>query len=91
MCENDNVKKYAEVADELLQGKEMLESYRRGDLISIYKGKGSGSYRNVKLLKHEMKVIERIFEKWLRNTVRIDEMQIGFMPGRGTVKSIFVM
>ena len=38
-----------------------------------------------------MKVIERIFERRLRKVVKLDEMQMGFMPGRGTTKVIFIM
>ena len=38
-----------------------------------------------------MKVIERIFEKRLKNVVRRDEMQIGLMHGRGTFDAIFIM
>ena len=38
-----------------------------------------------------MKVIERIFERRLRNVVKLDEMQMGFMPGRGTTDAIFIM
>ena len=63
-----------------MQEKQMPESRKKCDLIPIYKERedvrSCGSYRSVKLLEHGMKVIERIFEKWLRN-VRIDEMQMG--------------
>ena len=38
-----------------------------------------------------MKVIERVFEKRLRKVVDIDEMQMGFMPGKGTVDAIFII
>ena len=38
-----------------------------------------------------MKVIDRIFERRLRKVVRLDEMQMGFMPGRGTTNAIFIM
>ena len=44
-----------------------------------------GSYRGVKLLEHGMKVIERVIERRLRSTIEINEMQCGFMPGKGTV------
>ena len=44
-----------------------------------------------KLLEHDMKVIERIFERRLRKVVKLDEMQMGFMPGRGTTNAIFIM
>ena len=38
-----------------------------------------------------MKVIEKIFEKRLRNVTKLDEMQMDFMPGRGTVDAIFIL
>ena len=38
-----------------------------------------------------MKMIERIFEKRLRNVVKRDEMQMGFMLGRETVDAIFIL
>ena len=64
-------------------------------MIPIYKDKGNvrscGSCRSVKILEHGMKVIETIFEKQLRNVVRIDEMQMGFMPKRETINAIFIL
>ena len=38
-----------------------------------------------------MKEIERIFERRLRKVVELDEMQMGFMPGRRTTDAIFIM
>ena len=38
-----------------------------------------------------MKVIEKIFQRRLRKVVKLDEMQMGFMPGRGTTDAIFIM
>ena len=49
------------------------------------------NYRSIKLLEHGMKVIERIFERRLWKVVKLDEMQIGFMPGRGSTDAIFIM
>ena len=73
----------------------MPESWRKSDLIPIFKGKGDvrscGNYRSIKLLEHGMKVIETIFERRLRKVVKLDEMQMGFMPGRGTTDAIFIM
>ena len=67
------------------------ESY----IISLYKGKGSalerGNYRGLKLLEHAMKVVERIIETIIRQMVDIDEMQFGFMPGKGTTDAIFIL
>ena len=38
-----------------------------------------------------MKVAERIFEKRLRNVVKIDEMQMKFMPRREAIDAIFIL
>jgi len=38
-----------------------------------------------------MKVIERVFVKRLRRVIDIDEMQMGFMPGKGTIEAIFII
>ena len=78
-----------------LEGNKMPESWKKSDLIPIFKGKGevrsSGNYRSIKLLEHDMKVIKRIFERRLRKAVKLDEMQMCFMPGRGMTEAIFIM
>ena len=38
-----------------------------------------------------MKVFERVLEARLRRNVIIDDMQFGFMPGRGTTDAIFIV
>ena len=38
-----------------------------------------------------MKVLERGLEKRIRCQVSIDNMQFGFMPGKGTTDAIFIM
>ena len=63
-------------------------------VLPIYKGKGDpmecGSYRGIKLLEHAMKVVERIFERRIRQQIKIDDMQFGFMKGKGTTDAIFM-
>src|SRR5213083_2117349 len=60
-----------------------------------YKGKGNAlecsSYRGIKLLEHVLKVLERVVEARLRKTVKIDDMQFGFCPGKGTTDAIFIV
>ncbi|MCU7898061.1 MAG: hypothetical protein KZQ61_05230, partial [Candidatus Thiodiazotropha sp. (ex Lucinoma aequizonata)] len=67
------------------------ESY----IVSLYKGKGDaltrGNYRGLKLIEQVMKVLERVVEGLIRQRVEIDEMQCGFMPGRGTTDAIFIV
>ena len=45
----------------------------------------------VKLLKHEMVVVERVLEKRLCRIVTVDEMQFYFIPRRGIVDAVFVL
>ena len=63
-------------------------------VLPIYKGKVDqmecGSYRGIKLLEHAMKVVERIFEYRIRQQIQIDDMQFGFMKGKGTTGAIFM-
>ena len=38
-----------------------------------------------------MKVVERIFEHRIRQQIDIDDMQFGFMKGKGTTDAIFIV
>jgi hypothetical protein len=83
------------VCNGILQGEKMPQDWMDSLLVPLYKGKGDarecGSYRGVKLLEHGMKVLERILEKRLRQRIEVDDMQYGFMPGRGTIDAIFIL
>jgi len=46
---------------------------------------------DLKLLEHAMKVVERIFENRIWQKTDIDDMQFGFMKGKGTTDSIFIV
>ena len=37
-----------------------------------------------------MKVLERVVEKRVRDSINLDDMQLGFRPGRGTTDAIFI-
>ena len=50
-----------------------------------------GSYRTIKLLEHATKVIECVFERSIREKVKIDAMQFGFTPGKGTTDATFTV
>ena len=70
------------------------EDWTKSILVPLFKGKGDplacGSYRAIKLLEHGMKLLERVLERRVRSQVEVDEMQFGFMPGKGTTDAIFV-
>ena len=42
-----------------------------------------GALREVRLLEHAMKTIERVVENRIRGLVAIDDMQFGFVSGKG--------
>ena len=69
--------------------------WRKSILVPVCKGKCypvvCGSYRAIKFLEQPMKVLERVLEKRIRYHVSIDNMQFGFMPGKGTTDAIFIM
>ena len=73
----------------------MPEDWKKSEIIPIYKQKGDplecGNYRGIKLLEHGMKILEKILERRLRRIVDIDDMQFGFMPGRGTTDATFIL
>jgi len=62
-------------------------------VLPIYNGKGDrmecGSYRGIRLLEHATKVVEKILEHRIRQQIEIDNMQFGFMKGKGTTDAIF--
>ena len=66
---------------------------RKSILVPVYKGKGDplvcGSYRAIQF--QPMKMLERVLGKRIRCQVSIDNMQFGFMPGKGTTDAIFIM
>jgi len=76
------------------QGK-IPHDWKSNILLPVFKGKGGpiacGSYRTIKLLEHAVKVTERVFERGIRQKVKIDAMQFGFMPGKGTTDAIFTV
>ena len=50
-----------------------------------------GACRGVKLLEHTMKIVERVLENRIRELIMMDEMQFGFMPGKGTTHALFIL
>ena len=78
----------ADLANNLVRNGVIPSDWEDSFIINIYKGKGDalerGNYRGLKLL-------ERVIEKIIRERISIDDMQFGFMPGRGTTDAIFML
>ena len=64
-------------------------------ILNLYKGKGEvldhGNYHGLKLTDQVMKLLERVLDIFIHEMVNIDEMQFGFVPGRGTTDAIFIV
>ena len=50
-----------------------------------------GMNRGNKLLEYAMKAVEYVLEKRLRKAVAIDDVQLGFMPGKGTIDALLIL
>ena len=89
------VKVMMELCQRVMDGGGMPDQWKTSVIVPIFKGKGNvmscGSYRRVKLLEHAMKIVERVLERQIRTLVNLNEMQFGFMPGKGTVDAIFIV
>ena len=72
----------------VLGGEGMLEEWNTNNVVSIFKRKEDvmdcGAYIGIKLLKHAIKIVERVLEHRIRGFVTIDDMQFAFKPGKGT-------
>ena len=69
--------------------------WQKSQLVSVYKGKGDAlnrsNYRGLKLIDQVRKVLERVVKGFIRQRVVINDMQCGFMQGRGTIDAIFIL
>ena len=45
----------------------------------------------IKQLENAMKIVEKVVEKIYRKIVTIDDMQFGFMLGKGTIDAVFIL
>ena len=85
----------ADLTNSIIRGNTMPNEWNDSIIISLYKGKGEaldrGNYRGLKLTEHILKVIEQVIEDLIRNIVKTDDMQFGFVPGRGTTDAIFIV
>ena len=82
------------VLDAIVKGK-VPEEWYKSYIVSLFKDKGSaldrGNYRGLKLTHQVLKLVKKVVEKIIREFIVIDDMQFGFMPGRGKTYTVFIM
>ena len=79
-----------DVCNAVVKDDKIPEKYSKSSMVNVYKVKGDalicGSYICIKLLNHATKVLERVIGGTVRNIVKIDSMQFGFLAGKGTTE-----
>jgi hypothetical protein len=79
----------------IFRSNKMPDEWRRSILVPIFKNKGDvqscNNYRGIKLMSHTMKLWKRIIEHCLRGVTNVTKNQFGFMPGRSTMETIFLI
>ena len=85
----------ADLLNQIIREGVVPAEWELSTIVNCYKGKGDalerGNYRGLKLTDQILKVMERVVEALIRQKVDIDQMQFGFMPGRGTTDAIFIL
>ena len=94
-CSGICSKMISDLTNSIILNNTIPNEWNDGIIISLRKGKGKTldrrNYRGLKSIEHILKIIERIIEDLIRSVVKIDDMQFGFMPGRGTTDAIFIV
>src|SRR5664279_2379204 len=92
---SDSLKLHTDVCNAVVKDGKIPDDWSKSWMMNVYKGKGDalecGSYRGIKLLKHVMKILERVIDGRDRRIVKVDDMQFGFMADKGTTDAIFVV
>ena len=67
------VKVMMKLCQRVMDGRGMPDEWKTSVIVPIFKGKGDvmscGSYRGVKLLKHAMKIVERVLERQIQTLI----------------------
>ena len=81
-----------ELCQGVLDGRGMLDEWALSVVVPIFKRKRDAmSLRGVKLLKHAMKIVEKVQERRLERMAKVDKMEFGFMPGKGAIDALFIL
>ena len=82
------------LAEMVFSSGEIPNDWEESLILNLYKGKGEaldrGNYRGLKLTNQVIKFLELVLDSSIRKMVNIEDMQFGFVPGRGTTDAIFI-
>ena len=91
----ETARSIANLANRIINEGRISSDWNLSCIVSLYKGKGDAlsrdNYRGLKLLDQVTKIIGRVLDSVIRSQVDIGSMQFGFMIGRGSTDSIFIL
>ena len=91
----EGVELIRQLGERIFSGDTIPAEWEESIILNLYKGKGDaldrGNYRGLKLTDQVMKTLERVLDTAIRRSVDIDEMQFGFVAGRGTTDALFIV
>ena len=89
------VKVMMDLCQRVLNGRGMPDEWKIRVFMFFFNKKGGvlgcGSCKEVKLIEHAMKIVENVLEKQIRTLISSNKMQVGLMPGKGTMDAIFIV
>ena len=84
-----------DLATVIIRDGKVPTDWEQSFIVCLYKGKGDaldrGNYRGLRLTEQAKKILEMIVDGLTGQVVSIDDSQFGFVPGRDTTDSIFVV
>ena len=73
----------------------MPNDWKTSVIVPIFKGKcgmmSCGSYTEVKLLEHAIKIVKGVLERQIRTLINLNKIQVGITPGKGTMDALFIV
>ena len=93
--DSDGLKCLTELLNKIFEAARIPKGWTRSYLLTIYKDKGDPmqckNFREIKLLEHELKVLEKVLDNRLRKLIKICDTQLGFSKGKRTMDAVFVL
>ena len=88
------IRELTKVFRDIVTREKSPEEWHRSTTVPLFKGKGDalecGGYRGLRLLEHGMKIWEKLLSDRLKEIIKIDKCQFGFMAGRSTTDAIYI-
>ena len=93
--DSGGLKWVTELLNKIFEAERIPKRWTRSYLVTIYKDKGDPiqckNFREIKLLEHGLKVLEKVLDNRLRKLIKIGDIQFGFSKSKGAMDAVFVL